>query len=150
MRQCATPTGISNVSGIPGCLGPLLIKQFAHNWHLPLPVHGDVPTCLAYTKWYPCRNPGPTFIYQTRSAWSVDQGSTKKCSAVHNFAPTGEGFYLILNPWIKLIWFDKSGAWCAGLDMLIKGHLISGGIFNWQDDIGRISILCQIILKIHF
>ena len=27
-------------------------------------------------------------FYQTRSAWSVDQGSTRKCSAVHNFAPT--------------------------------------------------------------
>ena len=27
-------------------------------------------------------------FYQTRSAWSVDQGSTRKCSAVRNFAPT--------------------------------------------------------------
>ena len=27
-------------------------------------------------------------FYQTRSAWSVDQGSTRKCFAVHNFAPT--------------------------------------------------------------
>ena len=27
-------------------------------------------------------------FYQTRSAWSVDQGLTRKCSAVHNFAPT--------------------------------------------------------------
>ena len=27
-------------------------------------------------------------FYQTRSAWSVDQGSTKKRSAVHNFIPT--------------------------------------------------------------
>ena len=26
-------------------------------------------------------------FYQTRSAWSVDQGSTRKCSAVRNFAP---------------------------------------------------------------
>ena len=27
-------------------------------------------------------------FYQTRSAWSMDQGSTKKRSAVHNFFPT--------------------------------------------------------------
>ena len=27
-------------------------------------------------------------FYQTRSAWSMDQGSTRKHSAVHNFAPT--------------------------------------------------------------
>ena len=27
-------------------------------------------------------------FYQTRSAWSMDQGSTKKYSAVHNVAPT--------------------------------------------------------------
>ena len=27
-------------------------------------------------------------FYQTRSAWSMDQGSTKKHSAVHNFVPT--------------------------------------------------------------
>ena len=27
-------------------------------------------------------------FYQTRSAWSNDQGSTKKRSAVHNFVPT--------------------------------------------------------------
>ena len=27
-------------------------------------------------------------FYQTRSAWSVDQGSTRKRSAVHNFVPT--------------------------------------------------------------
>ena len=27
-------------------------------------------------------------FYQTRSAWSVDQGSTRKCSAVQHFAPT--------------------------------------------------------------
>ena len=27
-------------------------------------------------------------FYQTRSAWSMDQGSTKKRSAVHNFVPT--------------------------------------------------------------
>ena len=31
--------------------------------------------------------PWPQF-YQTRSAWSMDQGSTKKRSAVHNFVPT--------------------------------------------------------------
>ena len=27
-------------------------------------------------------------FYQTRSAWSMDQGSSRKRSAVHNFAPT--------------------------------------------------------------
>ena len=27
-------------------------------------------------------------FYQTRSAWSMDQGSNRKHSAVHNFAPT--------------------------------------------------------------
>ena len=27
-------------------------------------------------------------FYQTRSAWSLDQGSTKKRSVVHNFVPT--------------------------------------------------------------
>ena len=27
-------------------------------------------------------------FYQTRSVWSVDQGSTRKRSAVHNFVPT--------------------------------------------------------------
>ena len=34
---------------------------------------------------------GPTYwlcFYQTRSAWSMDQGSTRKGSVVHNFAPT--------------------------------------------------------------
>ena len=40
----------------------------------------NVQTCVACT-------PGSCF-YQTRSAWSIDQGSTRKCSAVHNFAPT--------------------------------------------------------------
>ena len=59
-------------------------------------------------------------FYQTRSAWSMDQGSTKKRSAVHNFVPTvtkfcvmweENVFYLILDPWIRLISFDKSRAW---------------------------------------
>ena len=40
----------------------------------------------------PFRKIGPCYIrpyfYQTRSAWSMDQGSTKKRSAVHNFVPT--------------------------------------------------------------
>ena len=76
-------------------------------------------------------------FYQTRSAWSKDQGSTKKRSAVHNFVRTvtkfcvpwealslphdtkfgncrncgqESDFHLILDPWIKLILFDKSGA----------------------------------------
>ena len=85
-------------------------------------------------------------FYQTRSAWSMDQGSTKKRSAVHNFVPTvtkfcvvWEGlslpqdtkfgncreeivdFHLILDPWIKLIWFDKSGA-----RRLLKPQLLFG------------------------
>ena len=34
----------------------------------------------------------PSYFYQTRSAWSLDQGSTRKCSAVHNFAPTVKNF----------------------------------------------------------
>ena len=77
-------------------------------------------------------------FYQTRSAWSMDQGSIRNRSAFHNFVPTvtkfcamWEGlslphgtkfgncrgeivdrrviFILILDPWIKLIRFDKSG-----------------------------------------
>ena len=83
---------------------------------------------------------GILHFYQTRSAWSMDQGSIRNCSAFHNFVPTvtkfcvmWEGlslphdtkfgncrgeivdrrviFILILDPWIKLIQFDKSGAW---------------------------------------
>ena len=34
-------------------------------------------------------------FYQTRSAWSMDQGSTKKRSAVHNFVPTVTKFCVI-------------------------------------------------------
>ena len=34
-------------------------------------------------------------FYQTRSAWSKDQGSTKKCSAVHNFVPTVTKFCVL-------------------------------------------------------
>ena len=76
-----------------------------------------VPQCYDYNMTWPC-------FYQTRSAWSMDQGPTRKRFAVHNFAPTvtklcvmweglliGEWFYLILDPWIRLIWFDKSRAW---------------------------------------
>ena len=38
--------------------------------------------------------PWPQF-YQTRSAWSMDQGSTKKCFAVHNFVPTVSKFCVV-------------------------------------------------------
>ena len=77
--------------------------------------------------------------HRHRSAWSMDQGSIRNRSAFHNFVPTvtkfcamWEGlslphgtkfgncrgeivdrrviFILILDPWIKLIRFDKSGA----------------------------------------
>ena len=34
-------------------------------------------------------------FYQTRSAWSMDQGSNRKHSAVHNFAPTVTKFCVI-------------------------------------------------------
>ena len=56
-------------------------------------------------------------FYQTRSDWSMDQGSTKKRSAVHNFVLTvtkfwqENDFHLILIPWTKLVEFDKSGTW---------------------------------------
>ena len=78
-------------------------------------------------------------FYQTRSAWSVDQGSNKNHSPAYNFAPTVTKFcvmweglslphdtkfgncrckvvdsrafpLLILDPWITLIRFDKSRA----------------------------------------
>ena len=79
-------------------------------------------------------------FYQTRSAWYMDQGSNGKRSAVHNFAPTVTKFCVVweglslphdtkfgncrgeivdrrmifiwslLDPWIRLIWFDKSRA----------------------------------------
>ena len=66
-------------------------------------------------------------FYQTRSAWSKDQGSTKKRSAVHNFVPTNCGqesdFHLILDPWIKLILFDKSGARCHWNKNYCYSHL---------------------------
>ena len=83
-------------------------------------------------------------FYQTRSAWSMDQGSVRKRSAVHNFAPTVTKFYLmweglslphdtkfgncrgdivdrriifclILDQWIRLIWFDQSRARIIGV-----------------------------------
>ena len=38
--------------------------------------------------------PRPHF-YQTRSAWSMDQGSTKKRSAAHNFVPTVTKFWVM-------------------------------------------------------
>ena len=34
-------------------------------------------------------------FYQTRSAWSMDQGSTKKRSAVHNFVPAVTKFRVV-------------------------------------------------------
>ena len=34
-------------------------------------------------------------FYQTRSAWSKDQGSTKKRSAIHNFVPTVTKFCVL-------------------------------------------------------
>ena len=37
-------------------------------------------------------------FYQTRSAWSMDQRSNKKDSAVHNFAPTVTKFCVIWEP----------------------------------------------------
>ena len=46
----------------------------------PLDVYYGCNLCLGSCTW-------PHF-YQTRSVWSVIQGSTRKCSAVHNFAPT--------------------------------------------------------------
>ena len=78
-------------------------------------------------------------FYQTRSAWFMDQGSIRNHSAFHDLVPTvtkfcvmWEGlslphdtkfgnsrgkncwqendFHLILDPWMKLIRFDKSGA----------------------------------------
>ena len=38
-------------------------------------------------------------FYQTKSAWSVDQGSSRKCSAVHNFAPTVTKFCFVWEGW---------------------------------------------------
>ena len=38
--------------------------------------------------WHSCMNASWPQFYQTRSAWSMDQGSTKKRSAVHNFVST--------------------------------------------------------------
>ena len=61
-----------------------------------------------------CISPRLCF-YQTRSAWSMDQGSNKKHSAVHNFAPTVTNFcvlkaveWFLFDPWsldqADLVW----------------------------------------------
>ena len=42
---------------------------------------------LCYVIW-----PSRLCFYQTTSAWSMDQGSTRKGSVVHNFAPTVTNF----------------------------------------------------------
>ena len=52
---------------------------------------GDVPVVAMRERLQQCvicREASWPQFYQTRSAWSMDQGSTKKSSAVHNFVPT--------------------------------------------------------------
>ena len=80
------------------CLGSSLCQctQFVMSVLL-LPITVSYPgahvTCDVCVKIQICRkshllsNPRLCF-YQTRSAWSMDQGSNRKHSAVHNFAPT--------------------------------------------------------------
>ena len=107
---------------------------------LPLPECGRVVIRMVTTKPPIPATVHPTpapmvarlLFYQTRSAWSMDQGSTRKRSAVHNCVPTvtkccvmWEGLSLPHDTkfgncrgeivdrsviFIKLIWFDKSGA----------------------------------------
>ena len=90
--------------------------------------------------------PWPQF-YQTRSAWSMDQGSTKKCSAVHNFVPTvtkfcvmWEGLSLpqdtkfgncrdeIVDRRVIFIWSLIHGSSWSGLIKVGPGKLSSKGI----------------------
>ena len=57
-------------------------------------------------------------LYQTRSSWSVDQGSIGKSSVVYYFFPTV----------VKLcdIWFGNSGAWA----LRVKMHNNPRGVYN--------------------
>ena len=85
--------------------GVLTKYSFSTRWSIRYLIDNQCD-CWHFTKdkaihfwrlWYPCMLLAsglkyevitrPHF-YQTRSAWSVDQGSTKKCSAVYNFVPT--------------------------------------------------------------
>ena len=51
-------------------------------------------------------------FYQTRSAWSMDQGSIRKHSAVHNFAPTVTKFCVM---WEGLsLPHDTKFGYCGG------------------------------------
>ena len=50
---------------------------------------GHITTYSCWVKFNPSYWKDPWLcFYQTRSAWSMDQGSTRKRSAAHNFAPT--------------------------------------------------------------
>ena len=52
------------------------------------------------------RNSHRPQFYQTRSAWSMDQGSTKKRSAVHNFIPTATKFCVMWEGLSRLLLAD--------------------------------------------
>ena len=74
-------------------LNELLSKHHWRRWFWRHRAHYDVtvmqkqashPTGHHCTAWSSAR----LCFYQMRSAWSMDQGSTKKRSAVHNFVPT--------------------------------------------------------------
>ena len=60
----------------------LVIVNINHHWFLQRLCTELVTTHFLNKRW-----PRPHF-YQTRSAWSVDQGSNKNHSPAYNFAPT--------------------------------------------------------------
>ena len=97
--------------------------------------------------------PWPQF-YQTRSAWSMDQGSTKKRSAVHNFVSTvtkfcvmWEGLSLphdtkfgncrgaIVDRRVIFIWSLIHGSSWSGLIKLGPGAHLSVSLFHWLETI---------------
>ena len=58
-------------------------------------VHCNFYRFIPLHTWTAGNNTWPHF-YQTRSAWSVDQGSNKNNSPAHNFAPTVTKFCVML------------------------------------------------------
>ena len=59
-------------------------------WNIKAP-HGWIVCRVLWVIGFPTQKTRLCF-YQTRSAWSMDQGSNRKHSAVHNYAPTVSKF----------------------------------------------------------
>ena len=80
---CCVLCRFGYIIGLVNCVIVKFVNCYTYTWGLLLWFQGVI--WLSQCKWI---NSSWPHFYQTRSAWSKDQGSNENHSPVHNFAPT--------------------------------------------------------------